>query len=536
MSTYKERVVFTLKGLKHFWTEYKQTKRGVVGFAIICIYIALGILGPILSPHDALNPSWPGYYPAGRALIADYLTLPGWYRYLPGGGGLSENTKLIQDHEFSTEQAMNAWKWETNAPNFANLKYNPVKGDRNEGAMEVTYLRETGATPLNKTYVRITHDFRWPYRSHPRQFWLHASTLVNGTVSLPNYVEIEFMFHRTQAPPPLADYEYPLVSTEDSLVVYTYPLITETISSPSIAWYHQWIRSKTEKINLDPKYYLQPETVIFPAPGNYTYEIKVSFQDSGGLQKNITVYLDNLDVLLYGETYGILGTDRNLGYPRDIATSLMYGARISIAVGLIAASISVSLGLLLGLIAGYIGGVTDEAVMRIADLLIALPGLPLIIILTVVLSSSIWNVIVILSFLGWMGFSRNVRSMTLSLRERAFIEAAKAAGAGRFHIIFKHILPNVFALVYLALAVSVPGIIVAEATLSWLGLFDPYQISWGRMLGEFSNSGVAVSKGFAEYWFWVMPPGLAISMLAIAFILTGYSLDEILNPKLRARR
>jgi peptide/nickel transport system permease protein len=94
--------------------------------------------------------------------------------------------------------------------------------------------------------------------------------------------------------------------------------------------------------------------------------------------------------------------------------------------------------------------------------------------------------------------------------------------------------PNVFALVYITLATSVPGAIIAEASISWLGLFDPTIVSWGRMLYEFTGSGVII-RPISEYWFWVMPPGLAIMFLAIAFILVGYALDEILNPKLRHR-
>jgi peptide/nickel transport system permease protein len=149
---------------------------------------------------------------------------------------------------------------------------------------------------------------------------------------------------------------------------------------------------------------------------------------------------------------------------------------------------------------------------------------------------SIWNIIIILSFLGWMSFSRTVRSMVLSLRERAFVEAAKAAGASTSYIIFRHILPNVFALVYITLATSVPGAIITEASLSWLGLGDPSVPSWGKTLYDFNVSGIAVSKGLSEYWFWIFPPCIAIMTLAIAFILIGFALDEILNPRLRMRR
>jgi len=547
MATYKAKISLRIKGFKRFWTEFKRSKRGLLGLVIIIAFIAVGIIGPLVSPYDALFPAKPEYYPAGKAIIADVLAKPVWYKYLPGGSGLSENMKIITDHEFSSEESMN--EWNLTAPSLTLVKYNRAGGDRNDGCLEISYKREADASAANVTYVRLTHDFTYPYQNSPRSFWIHISYRLNGTVSPNNAVTIELLFHRTQQTP-LANYTYDeyasrhpeesLISykdsSKDSSIVYTYPLDTRTLTAELLPWNHAWIRSTMDTILYHKRYWLRPQEIIFPTAGSYTYEIRIGFHDKGTSEKDVTVYLDNLDMLIYGEVYGVLGTDYKTGSPRDIATSMVYGARISIFIGLLATAVSVGLGLALGLIAGYIGGAVDEGLMRFGDFLMCLPGLPLTIVLMVVLSSSIWNVILILSFLGWMGFARQIRSVTLSIRERAFIEAAKASGAGRFHIIFKHILPNVFALVYLTLAVSVPGIVLAEASLSWLGLYDPTIISWGRMLFEFSRAGVTVTKAFGEYWFWVIPPGVGISLLAIAFILVGYALDEILNPKLRARR
>jgi peptide/nickel transport system permease protein len=179
--------------------------------------------------------------------------------------------------------------------------------------------------------------------------------------------------------------------------------------------------------------------------------------------------------------------------------------------------------------------------MRFADLLLVLPTLPLFIVLIVSLKRvsgfvSMWNIIIILTLLGWMGFARSVRSMVLSIRERSFIEAARAAGAGKLHIVNRHIVPNVFALVYITLATAVPGAIITEASLSWLGLGDPMLPSWGKVLYDFNVSGIATTKGLTDYWFWIFPACIAIALLATAFILVGYALDEILNPRLRERR
>jgi peptide/nickel transport system permease protein len=190
----------------------------------------------------------------------------------------------------------------------------------------------------------------------------------------------------------------------------------------------------------------------------------------------------------------------------------------------------VILGLIVGVVSGYVGGIVDEIAMRFTDALLVIPTLPLLLVLVAVLGSSIWNLIMIIGVLGWMGFARTVRSQTLSLKERPFIEAAKAAGSGTTHIITTHILPNVMTLVYVSLALSVPSAILSEAALSWLGLFDPTVVSWGRMLYD-----VQYNQGVDKPW-WVIPPGISIALVSLSFILLGYALDEVLNPKLRQRR
>jgi peptide/nickel transport system permease protein len=208
----------------------------------------------------------------------------------------------------------------------------------------------------------------------------------------------------------------------------------------------------------------------------------------------------------------------------------MYGARISLYVGVLSAVLAVGIGLIVGLMAGYLGRVVDEILMRICDVLLVLPGLPLLIVLVAVLGTNINNLIILLGVLGWMGFARLVRSQVISLRERPFIEAARAVGASKTHIMLRHILPNVMSLVYVTLATTVPGNIVAEASLGFLGFTDPNRMSWGLML-NYVNENSAF-----RCWWWVVPPGLCIAAIAIAFIMLGYALDEILNPRLRLRK
>lgn len=240
------------------------------------------------------------------------------------------------------------------------------------------------------------------------------------------------------------------------------------------------------------------------------------------------VYIDDIRARFFGNAFGLLGTDQ---YGRDIFTQLIYGARISLYVGLLSAILSVLIGLIFGLSSGFLGGIVDEIMMRFNDMLLVLPGLPLLLVLMVVLGQSVNNLIILIGVLGWMGFARVVRSQVLSLKERPFIEAARAVGAGKFHIIVRHVLPNVMSLVYVTLATSVPGAILLEAAISWLGWYDPSKMSWGRMLHDVQTSPEAVMK-----WWWVLPPGLCIAAISLSFILLGFALDDVLNPKLRKRR
>jgi ABC-type dipeptide/oligopeptide/nickel transport system permease subunit len=524
-----------LTRFRGFWNQFKRSKRGLVGLLILGIHIAIALSAPIIAPYDPLRPKWPGYYPGGEAPLAAEMCVPFWYKYF--GGTYSENMEAISDYTFASQSALGKWNWTITNPELISITYNQNDGTLNDGCIEISYTREAGTVPITNSSIILNYHFIYPFEVTPKRFWIHTSYLINGTISPDVNVYLNFSFFREDKEP-LANYTYPsyLIKSQDSLTIYEYPLIAYKFNSPITTWHHMWTRSTKSEIFENPLWYHAPEKKIFPKSGNYTFTLTILFNDRSEEEQEIKVYLDNLAIIIYGNSFGWLGTDNNPTSPRDIASSLLHGSRISISVGLLTAMISVSIGLTVGLIAGYTGGIVDELLMRFADLLIVLPTLPLLIVLAFILRPSIWNIILILSFMGWMTFSRNVRSMTLSLRERAFVEAAKVVGAGRFHILSKHILPNVFPLVYLALAMSVPGAIITEASLSFLGLFDPDIMSWGRMINEFNGSGVSVTKGFSEYWFWVLPPGIAISSLAISFILVGYALDEILNPKLRMRR
>jgi peptide/nickel transport system permease protein len=273
-----------------------------------------------------------------------------------------------------------------------------------------------------------------------------------------------------------------------------------------------------------PNQFTVPQFIFSEAT---TYSYGLAFTFTGHQSVNI----DNLQLQLLGTAWGTLGTDY-AGF--DVFTQTIYGSRISLLVGLLAAGIGIGLGLVVGLLAGFLGKFVDEVLMRFTDMMLVIPALPLLIVLVAVLGTSIVNLIIVIGFLGWMGFARVIRSQVLTIRERPFVEAARASGAGSGRIIVKHVFPNIVSLTYVNLALSVPAAILTEAALAFLGLSDPTVVSWGNMFYQVEANGATAR--FPPVWWWVLPPGLSIALVSLSFILIGYALDDIFNPRLRRRR
>lgn len=223
--------------------------------------------------------------------------------------------------------------------------------------------------------------------------------------------------------------------------------------------------------------------------------------------------------------YGLMGTDVQ---GRDLWPALVYGLRWALIIGITVAVISTLIGVMYGVISGYMGGYVDLVMTRVAQVVYSLPVLPLLIILTYFFGPNIWNVVLILIAFGWVGIVFTVRSMVLQIKENLYVEAARAIGASSWRIIFRHVFPQILPYTFASIALSVPGAILAEAGLSFLGLGDPNIVTWGKILHSAQASG-AVLKGA---WWWVIPPGLGIAIVGMTFVFIGYALDRILNPRL----
>ena len=213
----------------------------------------------------------------------------------------------------------------------------------------------------------------------------------------------------------------------------------------------------------------------------------------------------------------------------DVLSQLLVGARVSIVVGFAAALISAVLGAIVGLAGGYFGGWTDRLLDALENWFLVIPTLPLMIVLATLLDPSLTVLIAVIGLTSWAGTGRIVRAQVLTLRERAFVERAKALGAKDGYIIRTHILPNTLPLIFANTVLIVAVAILSEAALSFLGLGDPSRISWGTMLeNAFNNSAPS-----AGAWWYVVPPGLCITLVVLAVSVLGYLFEEYVNPRLR---
>lgn len=214
----------------------------------------------------------------------------------------------------------------------------------------------------------------------------------------------------------------------------------------------------------------------------------------------------------------------------DVFSQLVWGSQIALTVGLLSAFGSVVIGTLVGLLAGYFGGWVDDVLMRITDVAFGIPFLPFAMVVISILDPSLSLVVLLVIFFLWRTTARVIRAQVLSLRNRPFIWAAKAAGAGPFRILFVHILPNVMPLSFLYVAIGVQTGVMMEAALSFLGFGDPHIQSWGTMLNAAFAAGAMRTA-----WWWVLPPGLALSAFVISVFMIGRAYEEILNPRLRSQ-
>lgn len=259
---------------------------------------------------------------------------------------------------------------------------------------------------------------------------------------------------------------------------------------------------------------------LVPLHGEYTLVIQAALP-------NPNSEVAPIDAVLGGTVYGWMGTD-SVG--RNLIEGLIYGFPVALLIATLSSILSTAIGASLGILSGYAGGLTDSVLQRLVDIVSNVPVLPLLIFLVFILGSHLYLIILILVAFSWPGLTILVRSMVLQIRSGQLVEAAKALGASRRRIMLRHVFPQTAPFIVAQMIFFAPGAILAEASLSFLGLGDPSIPTWGQML----QAGFQTGALYVGYWWWVIPPGALIIFTAVAFMLLALAMEPIVDPRLRS--
>jgi len=475
--------------IKGFWEDYRRNKIGLMGIAILLMFILVALLAPWLTP----------YHPTQSKYLAESLAMPQWVTIFPQYSDLPPTTEILAH-----------WSVK-NGSNFVNVE----SGDE-------TIIQYSG-TGIEKTDVYLESTFLYPY-TPPKTFKYKVeweSLLCNKT----GYSLELIMVTPEGSSYSLCDSYYGLKPKKSQEI----PLLREETGSTHRIKGDSWNLRVWDRLGW--RITVESPTLanqVFHNKGEYHIFMHVIFET---LTSNATceIIVKETQITIPGLTHGLLGTDH---YAGDLFCQMVYSTRTSLMIGLFTALSITVIGVIVGVVAGYVGGVIDELFMRTADVVLCIPMLPILITLAVLFGANMYFIVLLLSMLWWPGVARVIRSRVLSIREKTFVVSARAIGASRSHIMLKHIIPNVLPLAFAALVLNVPSAIITEAVISFIGI-TPLQVpTWGKMLHYAFHAGAFQRLA----WWWIVPPGLALMILALAFAFIGHAVDEIVNPRLRRRR
>lgn len=504
-----------------FWKEYRKHRMGIIGLAIIALYVGIAVGAPLIAPYD----------PSPSNKIAPSFLAPGWMQvfdptgvqsgeFLPDTNITNPNENSVEVFGSDTYGAGSSFEAAHNSEeNYMDLTWNHQAGD-NPGFI----IMPDSDMPDTENFIYFYQEFEWLFNGLPS----------DGNLTLELSVKLEGSFaNESSGGLMFKIYVWFIDPSGNFRKVYD--------SSPP--YREDWIQRRIginyfdiaevfggmvpdEEGNIeDPDRIVRFAVGIAPTRNFRFFDSRYPYQEYSG---SVKVSVRRVGAIIYGNYFGILGTtDKGA----DAFSQLIYGAQISLIIGVLATGLSTAVGVIVGMTAGYFGGKVDEALMRVVDFLLVIPGLPLMMVLAAFLGPSIGNIILVISILGWTGTSRLIRSQVLAEKNKAYVESARAIGASDTYIIFRHILPNVTPILFANITLGVVGAILSEAGLSFLGLTDPSVASWGRMLADARDSG-----GFSSGAWWVVVfPGMMITALSLAFTFVGHTLDQVLNPRLRER-
>lgn len=480
------------KKMKEFWEDYRRNKIGLVGIAIVLMFVFIAASAPWLTP----------YHPIKDYGLAESMAMPQWVTWLPQYSDLPPTIHLSVD-----------WPQVSANQSVVDIK-------RGEGSVVMRYV----GSGMNAD-VYLGMNFSYPY-SPPKAFECTFRWEAKPVEEVGYSLELFLVL-------PGGEKE----SLWDSYYLYGKKRTTEIpLRKREYESTHVRLLSKDARLLTrfgydDPLQQLKHNiaTETFQKEGEYGLLMHVRFEPEMAEDATCEIHLKDTQFKIKGLVHGILGTDRD---GTDILSQMAYGTQISLTVGLLATLIATSIGILVGVVSGYIGGAVDELLMRIVDVFLCIPLLPLLLILMFVFGRNVFYIVFLIGFFTWTGLARVIRSQVLSLREKPFIESAIASGASKSYIMLGQIIPNVLPVAFASMILGIPIAILTEASLSFLGFGDPTLATWGRTLNNAFQS-----RAFQNLaWWWILPPGLAIMILCLGFVFIGHALDEVVNPRLRRRR
>jgi len=472
-----------LERARGVWSRYREVKQGLFGIGVVIAFLVMAAAAPLAFP----------YYPGVLARVGPNFAAPAWTSWLDPKDPPTGN--YLPDGSFESN---GTWILATTNATTASVAYNTTTSVSGHRSIQFT-LTDNSTTKAPSDRATAIMDISWPYKSPTAAFIRYSiKAAITGnmtgisiapyfTIELPPGTPISSAYRRIEIHP-----AYPTTWSEFDRNINLLLLI------------YGFVEGTNVKLELSVEYKETNPAVVGTAD----------------------FWFDDVQLIVISRYWGLLGTSDS---GQDVMAQLFWGAQISLYVGLTATFWGVLVGLLLGLAAGYFGGAVDELTMRVCDFFLIMPGLPIMMILSAILAPSLGVTVFVISIFAWPGPARIIRSQVLVEKEKAYIEAARASGAGDIYLVFRHILPNVLTLVFVQIATGVSGAILSEAGLSFLGLTPQNLVSWGRMLQAASGSA-AMSLGA---WWFVVPPGLCIALLSMGFVFIGYAVDTALNPRLR---
>jgi len=498
----------------------------MVGLFMILFFVGMAVFAEQLVTND----------PNPQAKVAPTYLMPSWLSVFDSAGVVTgdvlsdpdiNNPPIIRGNGTSSEfGGVFVPRSENVADSYVNLTWTHTAGTKLDFAIDPQNIR-----PDYTDLAYFEQHFNWTFNSRPSDVNMSISfgTTLTGDFAPGAQIQNSLMFRV---------YVWLIDSSGQWTKVYETrdAVFVEEIQERRISMNYVSIKNvfdgmvTTNGTQEDPTETVRVVAGLAPyrwfdysdyGSGNYTYPWEF-------YNGSVTVTVTKMKMVAYGEYFGLLGTTN---WGADAYSQLIYGSRISLIIGVLATGLSTAVGVIVGMVAGYFGGKVDEVLMRVVDFLLVIPGLPLMMVLAAFLGARIENIILVIAILGWTGTSRLIRSQVLAEKNKAYVESARAIGASDTYIMFRHILPNVTPILFANITLGVVGAILSEAGLSFLGLTNPEDPSWGRMLAD-ANTGGAFSSGA---WWVVLFPGLMITLISLAFTFVGHTLDQVLNPRLRER-